>query len=219
MKIKSLQAELSLIIGMAAAVFCAGFCDFTREYEGITDTVFRLHIPANSDSPEDQALKLMVRDAVLAEASDIFENCSSASEAAAAAEKDLDRIRSIAEQTLRANGCSDEVRCEVTKMHFGDRVYDSLTMPAGDYSALRITIGSGNGQNWWCVMFPPLCIPAVTNIDEALNDCGGVFTEEEINILSDPENYRCRFYILDLLQRLEEYLSGTKWTRYVVFNK
>lgn len=210
MKLKSKQAELSLIIGMAIAVFCAGFCNFAREYDGITETVFRLHILANSDSPEDQSLKLKVRDAVLAETSDIFQGNRSASEAAAAAESSLGDIQKIAERTIRENGYDYSVNCEVTEMLFDSRIYDSLTMPAGNYSALRITIGEAEGKNWWCVMFPPLCLPAVTNIDEALEEYEGVFTEEELDMLRNPENYECRFYFLELLHKAEEYFSSRK---------
>lgn len=203
---KSWQIELSLIIGMAVSVFCAGFCNFADEYRGITDTVFRLHILANSDSEEDQALKLKVRDAVLEETGYIFADKNSAAESAAAAEENLYAIQQIAERVIRENGYDYSARCEVTEMEFDSRVYDSLTMPAGEYSTLRITIGSAEGKNWWCVMFPPLCIPAVTNIEEALAEYDGVFTEEELEMLHNPENYECRFYILELLKKAEEYL-------------
>ena len=203
---KSWQIEASLLIGMALSVFCAGFCNFTSEYRGITDTVFRLHILANSDSEEDQALKLKVRDAVLEETEYLFADKISAAESAAAAEENLDIIRQIVQRTIRENGYDYSSDCEVTEIKFDSRVYDSLTMPAGEYSALRITIGSAEGKNWWCVMFPPLCIPAVTNIDEALEEYDGVFTAEELEMLHNPENYECRFYILELLKKAEEYL-------------
>ena len=203
---KSWQVELSLIIGMALSVFCAGFCNFANEYKGITDTVFRLHILANSDSEEDQELKLKVRDRVLEETADLFADKSSAAESAAAAEKNLDSIRRTAEKVIRENGYDYSVSCEVTEMKFNRREYDSLTMPAGEYSALRITIGDAEGKNWWCVMFPPLCIPAVTDIDEALAEYDGVFTAEELDMLQNPENYECRFYFLELIQKTEEFL-------------
>lgn len=206
MRYEARKIELSLILGMAIAVFCAGFCNFAKEYEGITDTVFRLHILANSDSEEDQALKLKVRDAVLEETGYIFADKASAGESAAAAKENLEAIHQIAERTIRENGYDYSVNCEVTEMRFDSRVYDSLTMPAGEYSALRITIGSAEGKNWWCVMFPPLCVPAVTDIDEALAEYDGVFTEEELDMLHNPENYECRFYFLELLQKAKEHM-------------
>ncbi len=204
MKFFAKNAELALLVGMAVTVFCAGFGSFEESYNDITATVFRLHILANSDSEDDQQLKLKVRDAVLAETSCIFEDCGSADESAEAAEKYLVEIKDIAERTIEANGYDYPVKCEVTDMDFDDRVYGTITMPAGHYKTLRITIGEAKGKNWWCVMFPPLCLPAVTNIDEALEDCGGIFTAEELDMLQNPENYECRFYILELIEKLKK---------------
>ena len=204
MKIRHRQAELALLFGMAASVFCAGFCGFARDYKDITDTVFRLHILANSDSEADQQLKLKVRDAVLENCSYIFEDTVSAEEAVCAARSHMDEIQRTAEKVIAENGADYPVSCEVTEMEFNKRVYDSITMPAGRYSALRITIGSAEGKNWWCVMFPPLCLPAVTNTDEALEEWDGVFTEEELDMLSNAENYECRFYFLELCRKIKD---------------
>lgn len=203
-KINIKCAELSLLMGMAVSVFCAGFAGFARDYEDITETVFRLHILANSDSEADQSLKLKVRDAVLEENSYIFEGKSSAEEAAAEAEKHLAEIRDTAERVIRESGADYPVKCEITRMSFDNRVYDTITMPAGEYSALRITIGEAAGKNWWCVMFPPLCLPAVTDIDEALEEYDGVFTAEELDMLHNPENYECRFYFLELYEKIRD---------------
>lgn len=203
-KFNGKNVEIALLIGMAVSVFCAGFCGFAQDYEDITETVFRLHILANSDSEADQALKLKVRDAVLEENSYIFEGTSSAEEAAAGAEKHLAEIQSTAERVITENGSDYPVKCEITRMCFDNRVYDTITMPAGEYSALRITIGEAAGKNWWCVMFPPLCLPAVTDIDEALEECGGVFTAEELDMLHNPENYECRFYFLELCEKIRD---------------
>lgn len=204
MKINAKNAELAILIGMAVTIFCAGFCGFEENYNDITETVFRLHILANSDSEDDQQLKLKVRDAVLEETAYIFEDKDSAEESAKAAESNLDEIKSVAERVIKENGYDYSVRCEVTDMDFDNRVYDTITMPAGHYKALRITIGEAKGKNWWCVMFPPLCLPAVTDIDEALADCDGVFTAEELDMLQNPENYECRFYVLELIEKLKD---------------
>lgn len=204
MKINVKNAELAILIGMAVTIFCAGFCGFEESYSDITETVFRLHILANSDSEEDQQLKLQVRDAVLEETSYIFDGKGSAEESAKAAENNLTEIKSVAERVIRENGYNYSVHCEVTEMDFDNRVYDTITMPAGHYKTLRITIGEAKGKNWWCVMFPPLCMPAVTNIDEALEDCDGVFTAEELDMLQNPENYECRFYVLELIEKLKK---------------
>ncbi len=190
-------AELAMLLGMAFSVFCAGFCGFAEDYRDITQTVFRLHILANSDSEEDQSLKLKVRDAVLEENSDIFEDCKSAEEAAAAAREHIDEIKSSAEKVLAENGAGYGAECSIAKMRFDDRVYGDMTMPAGEYLALRVTLGDAEGKNWWCVMFPPLCLPAVSW--EAAEE---VFSPEELDILEDRESYECRFYFLELLEKL-----------------
>ncbi len=190
-------AELAMLLGMAFSVFCAGFCGFAEDYRDITQTVFRLHILANSDSEEDQSLKLKVRDAVLEENSDIFEDCKSAEEAAAAAREHIDEIKSSAEKVLAENGAGYGAECGIAKMRFDDRVYGDMTMPAGEYLALRVTLGDAEGKNWWCVMFPPLCLPAVSG--EAAEE---VFSPEELDILEDRESYECRFYFLELLEKL-----------------
>lgn len=190
-------AELAMLLGMAFSVFCAGFCGFAEDYRDITQTVFRLHILANSDSEEDQSMKLKVRDAVLEENSDIFEDCKSAEEAAAAAREHIDEIKSSAEKVLAENGAGYGAECGIAKMRFDDRVYGDMTMPAGEYLALRVTLGDAEGKNWWCVMFPPLCLPAVSG--EAAEE---VFSPEELDILEDHESYECRFYFLELLEKL-----------------
>ena len=130
-------AELAMLMGMAFSVFCAGFCGFAEDYRGITETVFRLHILANSDSEEDQSLKLLVRDAVLEENSEVFSGCLSAEEAAEAAEEHMDEIKATAERVLAENGAGYGAECSVEKIRFDDRVYDNITMPAGEYMALR----------------------------------------------------------------------------------
>ena len=190
-------AELAMLLGMAFSVFCAGFCGFAEDYRDITQTVFRLHILANSDSEEDQSLKLKLRDAVLEKNSDIFEDCKSAEEAAAAAREHIDEIKSSAEKVLAENGAGYGAECSIAKMRFDDRVYGDMTMPAGEYLALRVTLGDAEGKNWWCVMFPPLCLPAVSG--EAAEE---VFSPEELDILEDRESYECRFYFLELLEKL-----------------
>lgn len=190
-------AELAMLMGMAFSVFCAGFCGFAEDYRDITQTVFRLHILANSDSEEDQALKLKVRDAVLKENSELFEGCGSAEEAAAVAGKHIDEIKASAERVLEENGAGYGAECGIARMRFDDRVYGNMTMPAGEYLALRVTLGDAGGKNWWCVMFPPLCLPAVSG--EAAEE---VFSPEELDILEDRDSYECRFYFLELLEKL-----------------
>lgn len=198
------KIELAMLIGMIIAIFSTGMCSFAEGYEDITDTVFRLHILANSDSNEDQQLKLKVRDAVLEECSYLFENCENTEDSALIAEKNMEFIKSVAQKTIYENGKDYNAECEVAEMYFDERVYDSFTMPAGEYMALRITIGKAEGKNWWCVMFPPLCIPVATG---EIEDYDEIFTAEEIEMLNNPEKYECKFYILELLDKLKKYLT------------
>lgn len=209
MKINVKQAEAAALIGMALSVFCAGFCGLAESRGRIADTVFRLHILANSDSDSDQKLKLAVRDEVLRETAYLFENNISAEEAASAAEAHLDEIKAAAERVVAESGKDYKVNCEVTEMRFDSRVYGDITMPAGEYSALRITIGEAAGKNWWCVMFPPLCIPAAESEKTVIED-SGAFSPEEIELLENPENYECRFYFLELLDRLKAGSGGNE---------
>lgn len=199
------RMELALLIGMIVAIFSAGFCSFAEDRGDITDTVFRLHILANSDSEADQELKLKIRDEILEKCSYLFEECGNAQESADIAEENMHIIKSVAEKAIAENGAEYEVNCEVTEMYFDERVYDSVTMPAGEYSALRITIGEAKGKNWWCVMFPPLCIPVAV---EEIDDYDELFTAEEIDMLKNPENYECKLYILELIDKLKNRMAA-----------
>ena len=200
---RSLRLTLAMLLGLAVALTAASFSAFAQECRGIRESVLRLHILANSDSQEDQALKLAVRDRILELDSVLFQEASNLREAEEAAARELERIRSAAQEELRRQGCGYPVRAELTNMYFTTRTYDTLTRPAGRYDAVRITIGEGAGRNWWCVLYPPLCLPA----------CGGqalseVLTESQIEILESAEEYEFRFAALELYQALKERLEN-----------
>lgn len=155
---------------MAISLLISGIFTAVSSEKHIEESLVRLHILANSDSELDQQLKLRVRDAVLASSDELFEPYSSSEEAEEALSGQLDKIKAIADSTLAENGCDDRTVCEITSMDIDRREYGEYTVPAGRYTALRITIGEGKGHNWWCVMYPPLCVP-----------CAGVdMTDEEI---------------------------------------
>ncbi|MBQ8296691.1 MAG: stage II sporulation protein R [Ruminococcus sp.] len=173
-----------------------------RKLDELRDNVLRLHILANSDSEYDQGLKLSVRDALLERSSEIFGDADSITQAKA--EVNIDVIEQIAEETLREQNCHAAVNAEITDMYFDERVYGDITMPAGEYTALRVEIGEAQGHNWWCVMYPPLCIPAaceedVTDDKEAEEE---FFDEEEKDIMHNPEKYRVRFAVWDKIKSL-----------------
>ena len=145
-----------------------------------------LHILAESDTEDAQKLKLKVRDGLLQ--SEIFEGCDTLAEAELTAAENLDIIEEKAEEILRKNGCFLPVTAELADVVFDERVYEDITMPAGEYRALRVKIGSAQGKNWWCVMYPPLCLPPVCeerceeNVEKS-DSAEEYFTEEEKDIL------------------------------------
>jgi stage II sporulation protein R len=169
--------------------------------EQLRGNVLRMHIIANSDSDEDQRLKLCVRDALLAESDELFGGADDLDEADMLAEEKLPEIREIAERTLREQGCNDEVCAEIVDMDFDERVYGDITMPAGNYRALRITIGEAAGHNWWCVMYPPLCIPTAFGITDDRETERSCFSTGEREILHRPRKYRVRFAVWDKLKK------------------
>ena len=206
---KKFIIQAALLIGFITAVFCEGICAFAESRRGITEDVFRLHVIANSDSDEDQALKLRVRNAVLEASADIYGGAVSAADAKQLSEENLQLFEAAAAAEIAASGYDYPVRCEVGTVHFDRRVYGSAELPEGDYSALRVIIGEGEGKNWWCVMFPALCLPAVTNTDEVLSLAAenGVISTEELELMQDPENYEVKLYFAEVIKKLCEKLN------------
>ena len=120
----------------------------------------RLHVLANSDDPADQQLKLAVRDEIIRTLTPLVSDAQNAEEARRIAEQNLPRLRMAAEKVIAQNGYSYPVTAEIGNFDFPDRQYDDLFLPSGNYSALRIRIGEAKGHNWWCVLYPPLCLSA-----------------------------------------------------------
>jgi len=154
-------AALFLALTGAAEPACAGveerIAAAIENYEG---ELVRLHVIANSDSAEDQQLKLKVRDAVLEAARTLLEDCPDTQTAYARLTAALEALEDAAQACLRAEGCGSGVRAETGVFEFPDRMYGDVLVPAGDYRALRVIIGDGEGRNWWCVLYPELCLPA-----------------------------------------------------------
>lgn len=194
--------NLILAGGLALAIGISNIGGFVRDgkrLDQLRENVLRLHILADSDSESDQKLKLMVRDAILEESGDIFSGAQDKSDAEQIAAQNIGRIKEIAVETLRKNGCADAVSAEIAQVEFDERTYGDITMPSGEYTALRIKIGSAQGHNWWCVMYPPLCVPAacseeIEDDEDAVKTC---FTEEEQDILYHPKKFKVRFAVWD----------------------
>ncbi|MBQ4464574.1 MAG: stage II sporulation protein R [Oscillospiraceae bacterium] len=193
------RLKLAAMLGMALAILFGNYADFTSHLHDLQKNVLRLHILADSDSAEDQELKLMVRDALLSHSEELFAGCRTLDEMKARAWEERETIRLIAQNTLEQNGCTDPVTVQLAQMQFDTREYEEITMPSGEYEALRILIGKGEGHNWWCVMYPPLCLPAVS--------AEGYFDAETSDFLTHPEEYEVKFRCVELLEDLQERFS------------
>ena len=174
-----------------------------KDHQQLRNELIRIHVVANSDSREDQALKLQVRDAVVNSLSAQLRNVADVQQAKMYIQEKLPRLRQLAEDALRAAGCEDGVRISLEDAFFEKREYDSVSLPAGIYNALRITIGEGAGQNWWCVAFPVLW-SADSGEEVREITAGAGFPERLSDTLT--EGYTIRFACLDALGRLENML-------------
>lgn len=162
--------------------------------ERLAEHMIRLHVLANSDDREDQALKLQVRDRILRETRVLLADRRTAEDAAEILSDNLDRLAESAQRELRDRGCDCPVQVTLEETWFPTRIYGSTALPAGTYQALRVVIGEGKGHNWWCVVFPSLCLPAVS--ETSLEAAG--FTEGEISLITDPDQpLRIRFKTLE----------------------
>lgn len=195
---------LAMLAGAAAAVIAACFWNFARECESMPEEVLRLHILANSDSEADQNLKYGLRDYILLSGiSDIFSEAESLADAGKLAEKNLGMIEEYAENYVGENGFTYNVKAEFTEMYFTTRAYGGITMPAGDYKALRIIIGEGKGQNWWCVLFPPLCLPAAAKSENDFTDTDFFYSKEASKAIESGKNgIEIRFAVFEWLESL-----------------
>lgn len=159
-----------MLLGAALAILLGSFSAFAAECEELPDRLFRLHILANSDSEEDQDLKYALRDYLLEDMKETFTGCVTAEDAKQRAKERLPEITKKAQQFICDSGYDYEITASVENVYFTTRRYGNTVIPAGDYDALRILIGEGKGQNWWCVMFPPLCLGAVEEYVKPEND-------------------------------------------------
>ena len=167
----------------------------------IYQKVLRLHVIANSDSEEDQALKLKVRDTVLSLVAECTSELKTREEAESAVSSRLEELRAAAEETLRENGCPLPVSVSLGREAYPTREYEDLRLPAGIYSSLRVKIGEAEGKNWWCVLFPPLCTGTATAREELVQ---AGFTPGQVRVLTDSESpeYVLRFKILEFFGSL-----------------
>ncbi len=196
---KSRIFELAVFISLFICILSS--LSFERDCEDIRQSLLRLHVIASGNTHEEQELKLKVRDAVLTAGADIFSRNDDLTSARSKAEESTERLRKIAEDTLRENGCTYAATVEVTECYFPTRQYEDITLPAGKYNAVRVIIGEGKGKNWWCVMFPPMCLPAASDNEAELCD---VLDEKSLKIVENSEKYEVRLWIVEKWYELRE---------------
>ena len=186
------------------AVWLDSFTAFSKNSEAVRGSVLRLHILANSDAAEDQRIKLLVRDAILKETGTLFESADGRADAIAAAEENIQTVKEIAENKLASLGVTQSVQVKVARIFFETRHYENFTLPAGTYDAVQVILGEGAGQNWWCVLYPPLCLPAAVDREQ--------FTEAEWELITSPR-YEVHFYLLELFEKLKRKLMRRSFLR------
>ncbi len=193
--------RLSLLAGFIFTIVFS-ISGFAKTCDEIRSDVLRLHVLANSDSEEDQQLKLKVRDALLSAGKNIFDGSVTKENAEEKIEKEKELLIETAENVIKENGFDYDVEITVTDEFFTTRTYENITLPAGRYKALRVLIGESAGQNWWCVMFPPLCIPT------AQPDMNLFFTEDEIRLVESDPKYEPRFKIIEIYENIKNHFNS-----------
>ena len=187
-------------VSVILTVIISNFVQVGKSLDSLRENVLRMHILANSDSIADQSLKLKVRDAILEHSEEIFGKKVSFEDFKNVSAENLEKIHEIAQAVIDEYGFDYDISVEETKMFFDERTYGDITMPAGDYDAVRVTIGSAEGHNWWCVMYPPLCIPMASEITDDKEIEQEFFSTRELDMIRKPEKYEVRFMLWDKLK-------------------
>ena len=198
--------ELALMLGILVAVVAGSW--LTREQQELADSMIRFHVIANSDTEEDQALKLAVRDRVLEEAEGLYPEGATLEQAQAALEGHLNTLAAAGREVVEEQGYDYPVSARLEDCWFPTKEYEDFALPAGNYTALRVTIGEGKGQNWWCVAFPPLCLGAASEtVDQALE--AGYFTPDQGALVTgDGEQYVLKFKAMELLGEVQGFFES-----------
>ena len=198
---KRQMIEISVALGLVLSMIFS-VIGFGAQCNEIRDSVIRLHILANSDSDEDQNVKLLVRDALLSCGSEIFSGAVDVNNAKRCLENEKEFLIKTANEVLAENGFNYTADMFLEKEYFITREYENYTLPAGEYLALKVILGKGEGHNWWCVMFPPLCLPAATsqtNTEIILGKNGA-------DIISSSAKYEMKFKIVEIFEELKQRL-------------
>lgn len=189
--------EKSIFMGFILSILCS-FVNFQSKCDKIKDDVFRLHVIANSDSDKDQTVKLRVRDAILRELK--IQKLSNLEDTKKFVCDNIDVLGKIAKDEVESSGSNCDVSLEVCRSNFSNREYENLILPAGYYDSLKIKIGEGRGKNWWCVLFPPMCVGVAK--DKVETDG---FSESESEIVENKDKYEVEFKIVEVVNRIHSF--------------
>ena len=204
MKMKWKIGEVSLLLALAVTMVWGAWS--LQEQDALQEKVIRLHVIANSDSQEDQALKLEVRDRVLERATALLEQSSDMLDAKVRLENALPAIETAAQEEISAQGYDYTVSARLEQTEFPTKLYDGFSLPSGEYLALRVVIGEGAGENWWCVVYPPLCMTAATDLQETALTMG--LGEEDISLMTEENTgYVLKFRSVELWENLRQWLQ------------
>lgn len=206
------KEKKNILISICIGIFIALIMS-TKSYsysiqKGISEEIIRLHVLANSDLEEDQDLKIIVKNEIINLLEKELKESKSKDETKKNLEKNLDRITAKAEEVIKENGYSYKVNTKLTKAYFPTKVYGDVSLPSGEYDALQVIIGEAKGQNWWCVMFPPLCFVDVTLGEVPLKDkllLKNLLSEEEYKLITTSEEditVKIKFKIVEVWQKL-----------------
>ena len=189
---------------LAAFVWCG---TVIADRQRLNEELIRLHVVANSDRVEDQELKLLVRDAIITSLRQALADVRDTEQAKEYLQENLPKLQELANKTLDAAGSAQQAVVTLCREGFPTRQYNTFSLPARIYEALRVTIGDGAGKNWWCVVFPSLCVPQTS---QGFSDtaAGAGFPDALSGALTGEEPYQIRFYLLDKLGELEKFLAG-----------
>ncbi len=195
------RIRLSLLCGLICAVLLS-MTQFDVLCEDLRQNVLRLHIIANSDSEFDQQLKLKVRDEILSQTGEAFLNVNDLAKAEEITTQNLEKFQKIAEDVIKQNGANYKVDVSLGDSFFETRHYDTFSLPAGNYRSLIIKIGKAQGKNWWCVVFPAMCIPAASNGD--LRQSVG---EDSAFVAENKDKYIIKFKTVEIYEKIKNYFS------------
>ncbi len=196
--------ELALLLGLCAAMLWGAWS--MQRQDALAQKMIRLHVIANSDSDADQALKLEVRDKVLDFTTTVLQRSADMEDAQARLREELTRIETIARREIAARGYDYPVTAQLASAEFPLKEYDGFSLPAGEYMALRLVIGEGEGQNWWCVVYPPLCTAAATDMPQTAIQDG--LTDDDVNLITEEDTgYVLKFRSVELWEQLRQWLG------------